>query len=301
MFLELRHLRSLKAIEETGSLARAASRLHLTQSALSHQIKTVEHYFEVKLYQRKHKPLKLTAAGQRLLELAYRLLPEVESAEYEMKRLAGARSGRLHITIECHSCFEWLVPTLDHYRKRWPDVEVDIRLGSSFEPMSALQHKEIDLVITTDKQPLDDVAFEPLFDYEALCVMSNDHSLTQKKYLQAKDFTLETLITYPVETQRLDIFKYFLDPQNCAPKNLRQSELTVMILQLVASGRGLAVLPEWVVADYISRQVVSARPLGEKGMQGKLYAAIRQRDAEHEYLKDFVSLAREGLYFKCAD
>jgi len=298
MFLELRHLRSLKAIEESDSLARAAERLHLTQSALSHQIKTVEHYFDIQLYQRKHKPLKLSAAGLRLLNLAQRILPEVEAAEYEIKHLAGVDSGRLHITIECHSCFEWLVPTLDHYRKRWPEVEVDIRLGSSFEPIKALSGEAIDLVITTDKVSLGDIAFEPLFDYEALCVMANDHPLTHKAYLKAQDFSNETLITYPVEKERLDIFTHFLNPQQSSPKQIRQSELTVMILQLVASGRGIAVLPDWVVKDYLSRQYVSAKPLGENGLRGTLFAAIRQREAQQEYLKDFIELAREGLYLR---
>ncbi len=298
MFLELRHLRSLKAIEETGSLAKAAERLHLTQSALSHQIKTVEHYFDIQLYQRKNKPLRLSAAGQRLLNLAQKILPEVESAEYEMKHLAGVDSGRLHITIECHSCFEWLVPTLDHYRKRWPEVEVDIRLGNSFEPIKALAQQDIDLVITTDKVELGDIAFEPLFDYEALCIMANDHGLTAKNYLQAEDFSDETLITYPVEKQRLDIFTQFLNPQKKSPKQIRQSELTVMILQLVASGRGIAVLPDWVVKDYIERDYVSAKPLGKKGMRGTLFAAVRQREVEQEYLKDFILLAREGLYLR---
>ncbi len=298
MFLELRHLRSLKAIQDTGNLAKAAERLHLTQSALSHQIKGVEHYFDIQLYQRKHKPLRLTAAGLRLLNLAQRILPEVESAEYEMKRLAGVSSGRLHITIECHSCFEWLVPTLDHYRKRWPDVEVDIRLGSSFEPISALSNEEIDLVITTDKVNLPDISFEPLFDYEALCIMANEHELTQKDFLQAGDFADETLITYPVEKSRLDVFNHFLNPKNVSPKEIRQSELTVMILQLVASGRGISVLPAWVVRDYIARDYVSAKPLGEKGMKGTLFAAIRKREVEQEYLNDFIELARECLYLK---
>lgn len=298
MFLELRHLRSLKAIQDTGNLAKAAERLHLTQSALSHQIKGVEHYFDIQLYQRKHKPLRLTAAGLRLLNLAQRILPEVESAEYEMKRLAGVSSGRLHITIECHSCFEWLVPTLDHYRKRWPDVEVDIRLGSSFEPISALSNEEIDLVITTDKVNLPDISFEPLFDYEALCIMANEHELTQKDFLQAGDFADETLITYPVEKSRLDVFNHFLNPKNVSPKEIRQSELTVMILQLVASGRGISVLPAWVVRDYIARDYVSAKPLGEKGMKGTLFAAIRKREGEQEYLNDFIELARECLYLK---
>ena len=298
MILELRHLRSLKAIEETGSLVQAAERLHLTQSALSHQIKTVERYFEIELYQRKHKPLRLSAAGQRLLNLAQRILPEVEAAEYEIKHMSGVDSGRLHITIECHSCFEWLVPTLDHYRKHWPEVEVDIRLANSFEPIKALTNKDVDLVITTDQVLHSDVNFEPLFDYQALTVMANDHPLTKKNYLNAKDFSDQILITYPVEQQRLDIFTQFLEPKNVLPKQIRQSELTVMILQLVASRRGISVLPDWVVNEYIEKKYVSARPLGEQGMRGTLYAAIRRREADQVYLNDFIKLAKEGLYLK---
>lgn len=298
MILELRHLRSLKAIDETGSLIQAADRLHLTQSALSHQIKTVERYFEIELYQRKHKPLRLSSAGQRLLSLAQRILPEVEAAEHELKHLSGEVTGRLHITIECHSCFEWLVPTLDHYRKRWPEVEVDIRLANSFEPINALSKEEVDLVITTDEVKHKEIKFEPLFNYQALTIMANDHPLTKKTYLSANDFSDETLITYPVEQQRLDIFTQFLNPNQVAPKQIRQSELTVMILQLVASRRGIAVLPDWVVNEYINNGYISSRPLGAKGMHGMLYAAIRRIDSNQAYLNDFISLAREGLFLK---
>jgi len=298
MILELRHLRSLKAIEETGSLVQAAERLHLTQSALSHQIKTVERYFDIELYQRKHKPLRLSVAGQRLLNLAQRILPEVETAEYELKHLAGVDSGRLHITIECHSCFEWLVPTLDHYRKNWPEVEVDIRLSNNFEPIKALTNEDVDLVITTDQILHSEIKFEPLFDYQALTVMANDHPLTEKNYLNAGDFCDQTLITYPVEQQRLDIFTQFLEPNQVSPKQIRQSELTIMILQLVASRRGISVLPDWVVNEYIERKYVSARPLGKQGMRGTLYAGIRRREADQVYLNDFIKLAREGLYLK---
>lgn len=296
MFLEIRHLRSIKAIDETGSLAQAAERLHLTQSALSHQIKAVENYFGVSLYQRKHKPLRLSRAGQRLLNLAQQLMPEVEAAEYELKHLAGVDSGRLHITIECHSCIEWLVPTLDHYRKRWPEVEVDIRLGNNFEPMNALVQEQVDLVITTDIQKSPDIAYESLFDYEALCVMSNNHPLTRKQCLSAKDFTDQTLITYPVEQSRLDIFTEFLNPEKVAPQQIRQCELTVMMLQLVVSNRGLAVLPDWVVREYMQQKKLSVRPLGKKGLKGTLYAAVREQEKTHEYIQDFIQLAQQGLY-----
>ncbi|VAW71915.1 Transcriptional activator MetR [hydrothermal vent metagenome] len=296
MFLELRHLRSIRAIDESNNLAQAAERLHLTQSALSHQIKAVEGYFDIELYRRKHKPLRLSHAGQRLLSLAQRVLVEVEVAEVEMKHLSGADSGRLHITIECHSCFEWLVPTLDCYRKHWPDVEVDLRLGNTFEPIRALTQEDVDLVITTDRVAQTGIIFEPLFDYQAMVIMANDHPLTERGFVEAADFAEQTLITYPVEQQRLDIFRYFLAPQHVAPKAIRQSELTVMILQLVASGRGIAVLPDWVINEYIEKKYVAARPLGEQGMGGTLYAGIREREAKRVYLTDFIELARDGLF-----
>lgn len=292
MFIELRHLRSLKAISETDSLAQAAKRLHLTQSALSHQIKTVESYFGISLYQRQFKPFKLSLAGRRLLHLAQQLLPQVEATEYELKRLAGMETGRLHITIECHSCFEWLIPALDDYRRRWPDVEVDIRLGNNFDPMPALAQGEVDLVISSDRIEHEILQFEPLFDFEAMTIMANDHPLSKNSFLSPKDFVDQTLITYPVPSSRLDIFKHFLNPAKIAPQEIRQSELTAMILQLVASRRGMAVLPDWVLADYLNQQYVTAKPLGKQGMHGTVYAAIRQREAEEEFLQDFIKLAR---------
>jgi len=298
MILELRHLRSLRAINETGNLMQAAERLHLTQSALSHQIKTLENYFDIALYQRQHKPLRLTAAGQRLLGLAEDILQQVETAEYELKRMAGHDSGRLHITIECHSCFEWLIPALDQYRKRWPEVEVDIRLGNNFDPMPSLRREDIDLVITSDPREIKTVRFEPLFEYEAKAIMANDHRLAQRQWLNPRDFTNETLITYPVATQRLDIFSHFLDPKNIRPAAVRQSELTAMILQLVASRRGIAVLPDWVLKTYLDKKYVTAKPLGKNGMHGTLYAAIREQQAAQEYLRDFITLARQGRYLK---
>ena len=303
MYLELRHLRSLKAIHETGSLARAAERLCLTQSALSHQIKALEGHFDVPLYHRRHRPLTLTAAGQDLLALAGRLLPEVEAAEHRLRRMAHGDSGRLHITIECHSCFEWLIPTLDDYRRDWPEVEVDIRLGTHFDPLPALARGDIDLVITSDRVEAANIAFVPLFDYEAVAVLANDHPLAGHAALAPADFREQTLITYPVPQERLDVFSRFLLPAGIMPAAVRQSELTAMILQLVASRRGIAVLPDWVVEDYLARDYVTARPLATAdgaGMRGTVYAAVRTREAELAYVAGFIALAREALALRGA-
>ncbi|HFD79488.1 MAG TPA: LysR family transcriptional regulator [Gammaproteobacteria bacterium] len=291
MFLELRHLRSLIAIDEEGSLARAATRLHLTQSALSHQIRSLERYYETRLFLRSTRPLGLTAAGRRLLTVARSVLPAVEQAEADLKNIAQGASGRLHIAIECHACFEWLLPLLDRYRDRWPEVEVDIRLGMSFDPLPALQNGTIDLVISSDPVARADLVFEPLFDYQALLVMAPDHRLAGKKYVEAGDLAGETLITYPVKRSRLDVFTRFLQPAGVEPAVVRQAELTAIILQLVAAGRGVAALPDWVIREPLQRRRVSARPLGRNGLSGTLYAGVRAAERPLPSVGDFIDMA----------
>ena len=293
--LELRQLRSFLAIEETGSLARAAERLHLTQSALSHQIKALEHYYGTPLFLRSSKPLRLTAAGRKLLELAQRVLPLVERTDAELKQVAGGQAGRLHIAIECHACFEWLLPLLDRYRQTWPEVEVDIRLGVSFDPIPALQAGEVDLVVSSDPVACDDLVFEPLFDYQALLVLARDHALTGRDFVEPGDLAGETLITYPVERRRLDVFTRFLQPAGVEPAAIRRAELTAIILQLVAAGRGVAVLPDWVVREPVRERRLSVRALGRAGLFGTLYAAVRRAGRDAAYLAAFIDLARGAM------
>jgi LysR family transcriptional regulator for metE and metH len=292
MFLELRHLRSLLAIKESGNLVRAAERLHVTQSALSHQIKGVERYFETPLFLRNSKPLRLTPAGEKLIALGQRILPQVEAMESELRQVARGEMGRLHIAIECHACFEWLAPVLSLYRQQWPQVEVDFRVGVSFEALPALQKGEVDLVISSDPVKRDDLQFEELFEYEALLAMSQSHELAQKKQIRPSDLAEETVITYPVNRQRLDVFRRFLQPAGVEPAAVRHSELTSVILLLVASGRGVAVLPDWVLREAAQAESLATRPLGRNGLKGTLYSAVRRTDRDLTYIRDFIELAR---------
>ncbi|HHH42678.1 MAG TPA: LysR family transcriptional regulator [Gammaproteobacteria bacterium] len=294
MYLELRHLRSFLAIDETGSLARAAERLHLTQSALSHQVKALENYYGTPLFLRSTKPLRLTPAGRKLLELARHVLPGVEQVEGELQRVARGRAGRLHISIECHACFEWLLPLLDRYREQWPEVEVDIRLGVSFDPIPALQNGTLDLVISSDPVAGNDLVFEPLFAYQALLVLARGHKLTKKDRVEAGDLADQTLITYPVERKRLEVFSRFLQPAGVEPAFVRQVELTAIILQLVAGRRGVAVLPDWVVREPVRQQRLAVRALGASGLFGTLYAAVRSLDRSVAYMDAFIRLARDA-------
>ncbi len=292
MHLEFRHLRTIRAIHAAGGLARAADVLHTTQSALSHQVKGLEDQAGVELFVRRSKPLKLSAAGLRLLRLAERVLPEVEALEEDFRALLSGRTGRLHIAIECHACFEWLFPVLEAFRRAWPDVDVDIRPGLAFGALPALMREEVDVVVSSDPEALPGVTFAPLFDYAPTFVAAASHPLAAKPHVEAEDFRGETLITYPVDRSRLDAFTCLLAPARVEPRAIRQVELTAVILMLVASGRGVAVLPDWVVREVRSNADYVTRPLTAGGMTRRLYAATRDEDRAKPFMALFLRLAR---------
>lgn len=293
MHIEFRHLRTIKAIHDTGGLARAADVLHITQSALSHQIKGIEEQAGVELFVRRSKPLKLSAAGMRLLKAAEAILPQVAALEAEFEGLVAGSSGRLHIAIECHACFEWLFPVLESFRKAWPDVDVDIRPGLAFDALPALRKEEVDLVVSSDPEDLPGTDFTPLFDYEPVFLASANHPLAQKDFIEAEDFRGETLITYPVDRARLDIFSQLLTPAKVEPAAIRQVELSAVILLLVASNRGVSVLPDWVVRQVRYNSDYVTRPITKTGITRRLYAATRSGDTNLPFMAHLIRLAKQ--------
>ncbi len=292
MNLELRHLRTVRAVHEQGGLARAAEALNITQSALSHQIKALEEQAGVELFVRRAKPMRLSAAGMRLLRLAEQVLPLVAATEAEFKGVQMGRIGRLHIAMECHACFDWLLPVLDLFRRAWPDVDVDIRQRLAFGALPALVREEVDLVITSDPEEVPGVIYQPLFDYAPTLVVPAHHPLVAKGHADPRDLATETLITYPMERARLDVFSQFLTPAGIEPARQRTVELTAVALMLVASGRGVAVMPDWVLRREAANPELAMLPLGQGGMLRRLYAALRESDLAHPYMAHVLRLSR---------
>ncbi len=292
MHLEFRHLRTIRAIHQAGGLAKAADMLNMTQSALSHQVKGLEEQAGIELFVRRSKPMTLSAAGLRMLKLAERILPEIDALEEEFTALKSGKTGRLHIAIECHACFDWLFPVLELFRRAWPDVDVDIRAGLAFEALPALNREEVDLVISSDPVKLDGITFNPLFDYHPMFVAAASNPLAAKEVIVAEDFRDQMLITYPVARDRLDVFTEVLTPARVEPRGQRQVELTAVILMLVAANRGVSVLPDWVLRDVKSNADYVTRPLGPGVITKRLYAATRTEDATKPFMAHFLRLGR---------
>lgn len=293
--IEIRHLRSLAAIADAPRLAQAAERVHLTQSALSHQVRALEAHYGMSLFQRTSTGLRFTPAGQRLLQLARETLAAVENAERDLARLKDDAGGELRIVLECHTCFDWLMPVMGEFRRRWPEVEVDLVAGFHSDPLELLQAGKAELVIGGQRPGGKDWMTLPLFRFEIVVVLPVDHPLRARKQISAADLAGETLITYPVPEERIDFIREVLKPARMRLPR-RTAELTVAILQLVASRRGIAALPSWGVQSYVEHDYVVAKRIGANGLWSELYAVVPRALAAKPWVRELADIIRA----KCA-
>jgi LysR family transcriptional regulator, regulator for metE and metH len=290
--LERAHLSIVREVDNHGSLTAAADVLCLTQSALSHTIKKLETQLGTDIWLREGRNLRLTQAGQYLLALANRVLPQLEVAQERMREFAKGERGTLRIGMECHPCYQWLLKVVSPYLANWPDVDVDVKQKFQFGGIGALFAYEIDLLVTPDPLNKSGLRFEPVFDYEQVLVVAGGHALAKYPYVKPKQLEDEVLITYPVATERLDIYNQFLLPAGVTPKRHKTIETTDIMLQMVASGRGVAALPRWLALEYADKMDVVPVRLGARGIAKQIFLGAREAETGIDYLKAFIDLAR---------
>ena len=290
--IELKHLRTLMTLKNTGSLTATATVLHLTQSALSHQIKTLESRLNCPLFLRKTHPVKFTPEGVILLQLAEEILPKFTQAENALSNVKEDTNGQLNMAIECHSCIQWLMPAIKAYQLVCPNIALDFSSGFDFEPLSALLAGELDLVITSDIQIRSEIHYEPLFDFEIRLITAPNHPLAQTEQIRPVDLVDQTLFTYPIQKQRLDVVKYFLQPQNIEPLKWKQADNTLMLVQMVSAGLGVTALPNWAISEFSRQGLIASKPLGH-GLWRRLFAAVRHPEKNKRYLQTFFQTARQ--------
>ncbi|QYG00690.1 MULTISPECIES: LysR family transcriptional regulator [Massilia] len=292
--IERIHLSLIREVDRRGSLTAAADVLCLTQSALSHTVKKLEQQLGTPVWTREGRALRLTQAGRYLLALAERVLPQLEHAERLMHEYARGERGTLRIGMECHPCYQWLLKVVDPYLAAWPEVDVDVKQRFQFGGLKALHGYEIDLLVTPDPLFKPGLRFVPVFDYEQVLVVGSGHPLAGRSHAEPADLSDDVLITYPVDVERLDIYNQFFLPAGCAPRQRKTIETTDIMLQMVASGRGVAALPRWLVDEYAGRMAVAPVRLGHEGVFKQIFLGTREVDAGTAYLEAFVEIARQA-------
>lgn len=292
--IEHSHLRIIQALHTNGTLTEAANTLCLSQPALSHQISYLEKKLGVALWQKEGRNLRLTQAGMLLLNVANQVLPVLSQAEQTLKAYSEGRCGILRIGVECYPCFEWLNAVIGQFMQQMPDIDIDIVHKFQFSGLEGLLNHHIDLLITPDLIRKEKIHYEILAEYQLMLLVSSDHPFAADKPLTPKDLSSETLITFPVSIERLDILTRFLAPAHHTPAHIKHIESLEIMLQMTALNRGVCVLPEWLADLKMNHLKLKKIPIGRKGLAQRLYLAMRERDRSIPYIRKFMEVGQKA-------
>jgi len=289
MDLEVRHLRLVSAVAELGSLTRAGDRLHLTQSALSHQLRDIESRLGAALFLRVGKRLVLTPAGERLLATARDVLDRLDRTEQDIHQMGKARAGMLRLTTECYTCYHWLPPLLVRYRKRFPQVEVRIDVAATGRPLDMLLAGKLDLAIMSTPVRDRRLVSRPVFDDELVVVAARDHRFAKQTHVRLSDLRDETLYVYPPKEESR-VLQEVLVPSGHVPARVEEVMLTESIAELVKAGLGVSVLARWAVQPLVDAGSIVIRPLTARGLRRQWRAVMPKDLAGADYIGEFIDL-----------
>jgi LysR family transcriptional regulator, regulator for metE and metH len=293
--LDVRHLQLVQAIAEEGSVTRAGLRLHLTQSALSHQLRDAEERLGALLFDRIGRRLRLSPAGERLLHAARAVLAELDRAELEIGK-ATARGGALiRLTTQCNTVYHWLPPLLRRFQRTHPAVDVEVVAGATDDPIPALLGGAIDLAVVHRAVRDSRIRLRPLFKDEMVVVLPPGHRLSRAPFVAAEDLAPEQLILYSIPREANLVFRDVLMPAGVSPRRVTHIQLTEAIVEMVKAGLGVSVLARWSVAPSLERGELVARPLTRNGRFRHWSAACRAGEASPALLEFVELLARHPL------
>ena len=286
--LDIRHLKLIVAVTEEKSVTRAGEVLHLTQSALSHQLREIEQKLGTPLFLRMNKKMILTQAGERLLHTARQVLDEMKRAEDHISHIARNRQGTLRISTECYTCYHWLPDIMKEFRRKFPGVEVKIEAEATHRPIQALLQGKLDLAIVSSVHRDKHLRYRALFEDEFVAVMAADHPLVSRPYLIARDFADQNLILY-VSPDESTLFEKLLRPAGITPARVSTVPLTEAIVEMVKAGLGVSVLARWAVEEQVAAGKIVARALTRRGLHRQWQAVTIGQDAP-AYIDEFITL-----------
>ncbi len=287
--LEVRHLKLLVTVAEEGSVTEAGRRLHLTQSALSHQLRDAEEKLGTALFLRLGRKMVLTPAGERLIGCARRVLEELSHAETQIEGLNGGARGVIRLSTECYTCYHWLPPLLQKFHGKFPKVEVNIDAAATAYPASALLEGKLDVAVMTAPPRNQRLRVTPMFEDELVLVMSPKHRLAACDQVRPRDVAAETVLIYPPREESTLINKV-LKPAGVEPQRVIEVPLTEAIVEMAGAGTGIGFLARWAVAPAVEAGKVAIRPLSGRGFRRQWHAVTLRNQPPAPFLDEFLHL-----------
>jgi LysR family transcriptional regulator for metE and metH len=294
MILETRHLQLVAAIAEHGTLTRASRDLHVTQSALSHQLAGLEGRLGGPLFVRLGKRMTLTPAGDRLLLAARRTLGELREAEDDLMRAADGRTAVLRVSTECYTTYHWMPRIMSNFATRHPEIELRIVAGAASDPLAALHEGEIDVAVMMNRYTGKEVRAVPLFEDEMLVITSPGHAFSRERFVDLRDVAQEHLLAYSsLEAGTSYLGQLFRDA-GVTPRKVSYIQLTEAIIEIVAAGLGVGVLAKWAIAPNLESGRIAGVRLTSGGLHRRWHAVTLKRSTAGPAVKAFVEMLAPG-------
>jgi LysR family transcriptional regulator for metE and metH len=288
--LDVRHLQLVAGIADAGTMTGAAGRLHLTQSALSHQLRDIESRLATPLFVRLGRRMVLTAAGRRILDTARRVLGDLERAEEDVRRLAGNEHGVIRVCTQCYTGYHWLGPVLASFQRKHAGVTVNIAADATDRPVDALFDGRVDLAILIDPARDRRLRLRPLFTDEMVAVVARSHPFAARRWVSPAQLAQEHLLLYSSAPEESFVLRRVLGPLGLTAKRVSFIMLTEAMTELARAGVGVGVLPRWSAERALAGGAVKAVSITRRGMQRRWAAATLAAHPSPGYLDEFLDL-----------
>jgi LysR family transcriptional regulator for metE and metH len=294
MDLEVRHLKLVRAVAASGGLTRAGRELHLSQSALSHQLRDVESHLGTPLFLRVGKRMVLTAAGERLRRSADEILGTLERTEDAIRHVAGGSAGRLRVTTGGYTEYHWLPPLVKRFGRVCPRVDLQIVAGAHGEAAQLIVDGQIDVGIVAATVEDARLSTRELFEDDVVAIVPPRHAYASRPFVEARDFADQVLL---IDAPPADhtVYKAVFGSTDSPPRSIQVVPQSGALIELVKAGLGIGLIARWAVAPLVASGRLRALALTSRGTRNHWHALLLKEMADLSYVREFLAIAVDAF------
>ncbi len=287
--MELKYYRLIKTIAEEGSIANSSERLFLTQSALSHQLRDLEERLGFKVFHRKRNKWILTAEGEELYALANTLFSAIEQGFGNIQQIKEGAKGHIKIAVECQSFFHSLPAFIQKMAIIYPEIDIELNIGTRHELLSQVQADEIDIAISTHTVDSNELYSLEIGQDEVFAIVNKEHFFNTKDIVDPTLFSNAHLIINSFPLEGVAVYEYSLRPNQITPKKISAIPFTEIALAITAANLGVMCAPKWQLDCFKIQDNLTFKRIGLHGLKRKHYLVLKRENLMKKYIGNFIS------------
>ncbi len=291
--MELKYFRLIKTIAEEGNLANSSERLFLTQSALSHQLRSLEERLGFKVFHRKRNKWELTQEGTELYHLANKIFVSIDESFSQIQSIKEGSRGHIRLSAECQSFFHALPAFIQKMAILYPEIEIDLNLGTTHQTIAQILAEELDIALVSTRPVAEELSSIPFLEDEIFAVMHHEHQLNEQEHLEASHFSAIHLIINSFPLEGVAVYEHFLKSNQITPRKISAIPFTEITLEMVAANMGIMCAPKWQLEPFKLSENLVFKRIGHHGLKRSHYLVVKNSQRNKKYIHHFITSFEE--------